>query len=533
MTDPAVLPETPAAPLPDAPGGTAPESLTVRALEADAGLLDPLSAGTTAAARSSDAAYLRNLLEVEAAWTAVLAEAGMTTAAHARAAAAAADPALYDLAALAHAGQSGGNPLIPALKAMRARAAEAAAAATPASSGEAGPGIDAGAGIHVGATSQDIMDTAMMRMSAQVAATVLADLRAAVAALAELATRHRDTPMVARSLAQHSLPSTFGLRAAGWLAALVQAGERLEAATAAPPLQWGGAAGTMAALAGRVERAHRAGTLDAGTDVFALVERLAGRLGLSAPAGPWHTNRMPVTGIAAALADVAAACGKIANDVLLSARIENGELGEPLAAGRGGSSAMPHKQNPVLSVLVHSGALAAPGALAQVLTAAGAANEERPDGGWHAEWPALRQLMRLAGGAAARTDELVSGLRVNTGRMAENLHRVGPLLVSERLMAELAPVLQEQAGGAPGSGKARLQAIVDRSLAGGPDEPDFRTLLREELPASVTDEQLDGLLDPANYTGEAGALVDRIVAAAGPFLAAPSRGTAGPAAGAD
>jgi 3-carboxy-cis,cis-muconate cycloisomerase len=166
-------------------------------------------------------------------------------------------------------------------------------------------------------------------------------------------------------------------------------------------------------------------------------------------------------------------------------------------------------------VMIHAGALGAPGTLAQVLTAAGAANEERPDGAWHAEWPALRQLMRTAGGAAARTAELVGGLRVNTDRMAENLNRVGPLLVSERLMAELAPILEEQAGGEPGSGKARLQAIVDRSLGsqdGMADEPDFRTLLRADLPDSVTDAELDGLLDPANYTGEATTLVDRLVA---------------------
>ncbi|MEV4901118.1 lyase family protein [Citricoccus sp. NPDC055426] len=483
-----------------AAGPAALASLTSLAQEADVGLLDPLPAGTRAAVQSSDGAYLRHLLRIEAQWTSVLADHGITTREHAEAAAAAADPAEYDLLSLAHAGQDGGNPLIPVLKAMRAKVSS--------------PGA-----IHIGATSQDIMDTAMMLMATDVSATILSDVRAAVGSLAELATEHRQTPMVARSLAQHSLPSTFGLRAAGWLSGLAQAGRRLEAATAELPVQWGGAAGTMAALAGRLDRESRQGTLAPGVDAFTLVEDLAAQLGLAAPAGPWHTNRLPVTGVAAALADVVAACGKIANDVLISARIENGELGEPLAAGRGGSSAMPHKQNPVLSVMIHAGALSAPGSLAQVLTAAGAANEERPDGAWHAEWPALRQLLRTAGGAAARTAELVGGLRVNTEKMAENLNLVGPLLVSERLMAELAPVLEEQAGGEPGSGKARLQQIVDRSLAaGGRDggagesEAGFRALLRAELPASVTDAELDGLLDPAHYTGEAVRLVDRMVA---------------------
>ena len=168
---------------------------------------------------------------------------------------------------------------------------------------------------------------------------------------------------------------------------------------------------------------------------------------------------MAVTGVAAALADVVAACGKIANDVLTSARIENGELGEPLAAGRGGSSAMPHKQNPVLSVLIRSAALSAPGLAARVYTAAGAADDERPDGAWHAEWPALRRLLRVAGGTAALTRELVSGLRVHEDRMRRNLELTGPLLVSERIMAELAPELDE-ASGEPGSGKRLIQEMV-------------------------------------------------------------------------
>lgn len=511
MTSPAsqptdAAPTSPAAALSD----EARKRLSLLA-ESDTGLLNPGWAGSLVAHETSDAAFLRQMLQVEAAWTAVLAENGLATADQAEAAANASDPSSYDLVALAHAGQDGGNPLIPALKAMRARVNAVAKVA------------GASASIHVGATSQDIIDTALMRMTTQVAATVLKDVRSAVASLIDLAREHRETPMVARSLGQHSLPSTFGLRAANWLDALAQAGRRLEDATAALPVQWGGAAGTMAALTERVTEGHDNGTLDAGTDAFTLVEQLAERLGLSAPAGPWDTNRIPVTGVAAALADVVAACGKIANDVLISARIENGELGEPLVAGRGGSSAMPHKQNPVLSVLIHSSALSAPGALSQVYTAAGAANEERPDGAWHTEWPALRQLLRTAGGTAARTAELVGGLRVNTDRMRENLDRTGTLLVSERLMSTLAPVIEAERGGEPGSGRQRVQAIIDRILAatnaaqntaGAADETtaDLRVLVREAVPASVSDEELNRLLDPATYIGEATTLVDRITA---------------------
>ena len=459
-------------------------------LSADAGLLNPAWAGRPVARSTADRAFLQRMLEVEAAWVAVLARHGLATDEQAEQAERACDPAGYDLVAIARAAQDGGNPLIPALKALRAQ-------------------LPAGSAVHRGATSQDIIDTALMAMAAQVGRDLGEDLRALAAALARLAREHRGTPMVARSLGQHSLPSTFGLRAANWLDAVGQAAQRLEHATAALPVQWGGAAGTMASLAGHVDRAHRAGRLDEGVTVFTLVEELADRLGLSAPAGPWDTNRMAVTGVAAALADVTAACGKIANDVLLSSRIENGELGEPLAAGRGGSSAMPHKQNPVLSVLVHSAALSAPGMLAQVYTAAGAANDERPDGAWHAEWPALRQLLRVAGGAASLTRELAEGLRVNADRMAENLARTGPVLVSERLMAELAPAIDE-ASGEPGAGKAAIQGAVDDSLAG---RGDFRALLREAVPDTVSDDRLDELLDPAGYTGEAGALVDRILAA--------------------
>ncbi|WBL20160.1 lyase family protein [Citricoccus sp. NR2] len=456
----------------------------------DAGLLNPGWAASVVAGMTSDHSFLKTLLDVEACWTEVLADVGMVSVEQAEAARSATDPASYDLVALAREAQGGGNPLIPVLKAMRSRVGSASTS------------------LHMGATSQDIIDTALMVMSSRVSAAILTDIKTAVAALIDLARTHRETPMVARSLAQHSLPSTFGLRVAGWAAGLAQAGQHLEQASAQLPVQWGGAAGTMANLSGRVARAHRTGRLDAGITVFDLVDRLAEKLGLQAPPAPWDTNRLVVTRLGSALADTVVACGKIANDVLISARIENGELGEPLAEGRGGSSAMPHKQNPVLSVLIHSAALSAPGLLAQLYTGAGAANEERPDGAWHTEWPALRQLLRLAGGATQMTTELASGLRVHTDAMRHNLERTGPLLVSERIMAELAPVIDAAAGEA-GAGKSRIQEVVDRSLAEGAD---FAVLLREITPDTVSDAELADLLDVAQYTGEAATLVDRLTA---------------------
>lgn len=465
---------------------------------ADHGLLDPALPVTAVTAQTSDAAVVAGLLEVEAAWTETLAEAGVVSAADARSVREAADrlAGSVDLDELAGQATAGGNALIPLLKRLRA---------------ELPAGFTA---VHVGATSQDIVDTMLMRMAVRSSQLVLTDLRSGLQAAAGLARTHRSTPMVARSLAQHSLPITFGLRAANWLDGLAQAADRLEHAAGRLPIQWGGAAGTLAALDGVLASARADGRLpDDGpaADPFALTAALAERLGLQDAPGPWDTTRMPVTGVAAALADVVAACGRIANDVLLSCRLEIGELAEPTAPGRGGSSAMPHKQNPVLSVLIRSIALAAPGTLAQVYAAAGAADEDRPDGAWHAEWPALRTLLRQAGAAAALIRELLEGLRVRPERMRSNLDRTGPVLVSERLMSQLAPRIDE-ARGEPGAGREAIQAAVDAHLAGAGD---FRSSLREAAPAEVSDAELERLCDPAGYAGLAEQIVDRILAAHG------------------
>ncbi|NKX53552.1 lyase family protein [Arthrobacter mobilis] len=456
---------------------------------ADFGLLSPATAGTAASRLTSDSQFIQAMLDVELEWVRVLADAGHAGAGVPAAVEAAARAGLYDAADLAVRAQGGGNPLIPLLADLRANlrasaAPEAAAAA---------------AAVHKGATSQDIVDSALFVMARRTVEVIGTDLRAAAAALARLADEHRGTVTVARTLTQHSLPSTFGLKAANWLDGVGRAGMRLEEAAAALPLQWGGAAGTMAALTTLTGAAPDRGA------PLELAARLAARLGLADPVAPWQTNRLPVTALAAALADVLAAAGKVANDVLLLSRPEIGELSEPRAAGRGVSSAMPQKQNPVLSVLIRSAALAAPGHLAQVQAAAAGAVDERPDGSWHVEWQALRQLLRLAGGAAAKLAELAGGLAVHRDRMAANLALTGPLLVSEKIMAAAAPLLD---GAEPGAGKAKVQALVNESLATGAP---LGELLRAAVPKEeLSDARLADLLEPANYTGQADELISRI-----------------------
>ena len=465
---------------------------------ADYGVLSPAWAGSQTAALTSDHAFIQALLDVKRAWCVVLADAGLIPGEHLAPIPAAADADHYDLDAIAAAGVGGGNPLIPLLGAYRAKVAETDPAAA--------------SSIHIGATSQDIMDTAMMLLISRAGTQTLATVKDAVIALESLAREHRDTPMVARSLTQHSLPATFGWRVSHWLQALAQAGQHLQETLAQTALQWGGAAGTRASLQDFLthSRAGRPGGADTNNPTTAdeLIANLADKLGLQNPP-PWQANRIPVLVQANSFAQLAAACGKIANDVLISVRSENGELGEPLAAGRGVSSAMPHKQNPVLSVLIKNVALTAPQLLAQVYTGASANVEERADGGWHTEWEALRSLIRTSGAAAEKTHELVSGLRVFPDRMAENLARHGELLATERMVAHLAPRLEETGHADAGQGKKQLQGLISRALSEGTP---LKPLLLAELPRDVaTETDLNDLLDPTAYTGDATKLVDHII----------------------
>lgn len=433
---------------------------------ADAGLLSPGRAGSPAESATGDGAFLRALLDAEAALTRAQAALGLAPAEAAEAVTAAAVPERFDVRDIAVRARGGGNPVIPLVADL-----------TKAVGAEYGPYV------HRGATSQDIMDTAAMLVAVRTLGLVLADLERTQRALAALAARHRDTVMPGRTLTQHAVPTTFGLKAAGWRSLVLDARDRVTAVRDALPVQLGGAAGTLAAF-----------TAYGADDPAALLQAYARELGLRAPLLPWHTLRTPVADLAGALAFATGALGKIATDVLVLARTEIAELAE---GSGGGSSAMPHKANPVRSTLIAAAARRAP-QLAATLFGSLAAEDERPAGAWHAEWEPLRDLLRLTGGAARDAAELTEELQVHADAMRRHLGVTHGLIVSERLSAELSPLL----------GRARakelLTELARRTYSEG--RP-LAELLAEE--PELKGLALDEPTDPARYTGSAGTLTDR------------------------
>lgn len=429
-------------------------------------LLAPGWAGSPAAAATSDTAYLQGLLDAEAALTRAQASLGLAPAEAADAVDAAADASRFDVHAIALRARGGGNPVIPLVADLTTAV-----------------GAEYGAYVHRGATSQDILDSAAMLVAARTLDLVLGDLDRTERALARLAAEHRDTVMPGRTLTQHAVPTTFGLKAAGWRSLVLDARDRVSAVRGSLPAQLGGAAGTLAAFA-----------VFGAEDTRALTAAYARELGLVEPVLPWHTLRTPIGDLAGALAFTAGSLGKTAADVLTLARTEIAELAEGTG---GGSSAMPHKANPVRATLIAAGARRAP-QLAATLYGAMAAEDERPAGAWHAEWEPLRDLLRLVGGAARDAVELAEGLRVNADVMGEHLGLTHGLIVSERLAVELAPVL----------GRARakelLTATAKRAVA---ENRPLLELLGEE--PELKDLDLADLTDPIRYTGSAGALTDR------------------------
>lgn len=380
-----------------------------------------------------------------------------------------------DPADLARRARGAGNPVVPLVKDLVAAVPE-----------RARPWV------HLGATSQDILDTALVLVARDVTGSVLESLRRARDTAAALARRHRGTAMAGRTLGQVAVPTTFGLKAAGWAVGLDAAAAEVERVRRDRlAVQLAGAAGTLAVYGDRAPQ---------------VLGAFARELDLPVPSAPWHTERSRVRELASSLAGAVAAAGKVGTDVALLATTEVGEAAEGGGAGHGGSSAMPHKRNPVTSVLLRAAAVRAPGLLATVY--AGSLQEhERATGGWHAEWQPLVELLVLTDGAAQRVHELLTGLTVDAGRMRENLDAARPFVMAEALATRLARDL----------GRTRAQDAVrealDRAVAAHGDHPTDAELLAvladvfgHDAPAAGAPTAAD--LDPTAALGAVDALVD-------------------------
>ncbi|GAA0369067.1 3-carboxy-cis,cis-muconate cycloisomerase [Streptomyces blastmyceticus] len=459
----------------------------------DSGLLSPVRAGTRIETAVSDRAFLQAMLDAEVALARAQARLGTVPRSAAEAIARAADADRFDLRTLALAARDTANPVVAMVKELT----RAVAAVDPA----------AAEYVHQGSTSQDIVDTGVMLVAARALRIIRADLARVDVALVGLAARHRDTPMAGRTLALQAVPTTFGLKAAGWRQLVVDACRRIDPVLMTGlPTSLGGAAGT---LAGYLEQGRLGGRFpdDPQRYAEALEEAFAAETGLARSVLPWHSLRTPMADLAAVLSFTAAGLGKMAVDVQNLTRTEVGEVTEPSVSGRGGSSAMPHKRNPVLATLIRTAAIQVP-VFATAVTQCLVAEDERSGGGWQAEWQPLRECLRLVGGAAFTAVELTEGLGVHPQRMLENLSLTGGQVVSERLAIRLAA----------GVGREKAKQLVsDAAAAARADGRPLHMVLAERsvVRGMLGPKELVELCDPAEYTGAAPSLVDRALAGTG------------------
>ncbi len=438
----------------------------------DSAILGELFTTPEMRALFADAGHLRRMLEVEVALARAQARLGLIPAAAAEEIAAAACRVNLDPATIGEETALVGYPVVPLIKAL-----------STACTG------DAGRYVHWGATTQDIMDTALVLQIRDAFALLEADLAGIEAALAGLATRHRDTPMAGRTHLQHALPITFGFRCALWLAML----RRRRAALArlrgeVLVVQFGGAVGTLASL---------------GEDGIRVMEALAEELDLGVPEIAWHACRDRPAEVATSLALLAGALGKVATDVVLLSQTEIGEVAEPHVEGRGGSSTMPQKRNPIACELILACARNVQ-QLVPVMLEAMLADHERATGPWHAEWVALPQIFALTAGAVRHSRRLLEGLVVDPERMRRNLDATGGLIMAEAVMMALAPMVGRQ------QAHHLVASACDRAIAQGASLLDV-LIADVEICRHLSVERLRALLEPESYTGLAGAFVDRVL----------------------
>jgi 3-carboxy-cis,cis-muconate cycloisomerase len=421
----------------------------------------------------SGRAWLRAMLDAEGALAVAQARVGLIPRQAAETIVSCCEADRFDPEEIGRRGRARGNPVPPLVRALT----EAVSRVSE----------DAASHVHKGATSQDIMDTAAMLVCRHALGLIIAEVGGIATACARLADAYRDAMMPGRTLLQQALPTTFGKKAAGWLVSVLEVRGRLLAVREAGlAVQLGGAAGTLASLG------------SAGTQVLG---EFARELDLAEPVVPWHTDRVRISDLGSALSLVAGVLGKISQDVILMAQTEIGEVAEPAGEGRGGSSTLPHKRNPILSVIAAANARRVIN-LSHTLQASMVGEHERATGAWHSEWEALSDAFALAGGAAAAVREVTEGLEVHPEKMLENLNTTGGLLLAENVTTLVAEHL----------GRLEAHDLVEeashRALEGG--KPLCEELLSEpRLGEVLSKEELDAALDPAGYLGSAGEFVDR------------------------
>jgi 3-carboxy-cis,cis-muconate cycloisomerase len=437
---------------------------------------DPLFTTDGMRAVFSDRGRLQGMLTFEAALARAEAVEGVIPEPAAAAIASHCRAELFDIQALARGGALAGNSAIPVVRQLI----------------EIVGGSDAEAAryVHWGATSQDAMDTGLVLQLRTAIDLIDADLARLSDALARLAEDYRLTPIAGRTWLQHAAPVTFGLKAAGWLSAVERHRDRIRAARPRVlALQFGGAAGTLDAL---------------GDQGLRVAEAMAEDLHLSLPDLPWHAHRDRPAEVATALGLLVGTLGKVARDISLMGQTEVGEVAEPGESGRGGSSAMPHKRNPVRSAVVLAAAVRVP-ALVSVMLAAMVQDHERGLGGWHAEWETLPEICTLTAGALGQLTRAMADLEVHPERMQQNLGATHGLILAAAAATALARKL----------GRQPAHDLVERACRRAVDEgrhlrevladdPQVRTILSEA--------DLDRVFDVGNHLGLAGMFVDRVVA---------------------
>ena len=437
-------------------------------------LLDPLMSDPKVTAIMSDHGLVARMLAFETALARAEAKVRIIPSDAVSAIAEAAAKGI-DMAKLAAASAVAGNPAIPLVKMLTAQTTE-----------------EGQRYVHWGATSQDVMDTALVLQLRDCLEVFSGNLERLQAALAIMTEEHRTTPMIGRTLLQHALPTTFGMKTAGWLSGVNRAIERLaEMVPRVLVLQFGGAAGTLASL---------------GTGGPAVSRELAQMLGLGKPVLPWHTQRDRVAEAACFCGILTGTLGKIARDISLMSQTDVAEVMEGAAPGRGGSSTMPHKRNPVSCNIILAAVTAVPNLVATVL-AAQVQEHERGLGTWAAEWRTLPELFRLTSGALLQACTLIEGLEINPARMRLNLDATNGLVMAEAVMMALAPY----------TGRLAAHHLIENAskIAMAESIHLREAISRDKIITQHLDtDALDALFEPASYLGSVGTFIDAALKAA-------------------